>query len=72
MKETENNNKRMLKSGIRFMRLDAMCEQLSISRFKARKIASDADALYKIDRVLLIDMDKVDNYISKFFLVEEG
>ena len=62
-----DNNKK-----IKYIRLDSACEQLGCSRSKVRKIATDAKALYKIDRVLLIDIQKMNDYIEQFFLVQDG
>ena len=36
-----------------------------------RQMALDAGALYKIDKTLLIDIKKVEDYIQEFFLVTE-
>ena len=55
----------------RYMRIDAACERLGCGRKKMRKIALDAGALYKVERMILIDVEKLDNYIGRYYLVTD-
>lgn len=55
----------------KYMRIEAACEIFGCGRKKMRQMAMDAGALYKIDKTLLIDIKKVEDYIQEFFLVTE-
>lgn len=55
----------------KYMRIEAACEWLGCSRKKVRQMAVDAGALYKVDKVLLIEIEKLDEYVQKFFKVSE-
>ncbi len=61
----------MVENKFKYKRIEAACEIFGCGRKKMRQMALDAGALYKIDKTLLIDIKKVEDYIQEFFLVTE-
>ena len=61
----------MVENKVKYKRIEAACEIFGCGRKKMRQMALDAGALYKIDKTLLIDIKKVEDYIQEFFLVTE-
>ena len=61
----------MVENKFKYKRIEAACEIFGCGRKKMRQMALDAGALYKIDKTLLIDLKKVEDYIQEFFLVTE-
>lgn len=58
---------------IKYMRLDKACERLGCGRKKMRKLAMDAGALFKVERMLLVDVEKLDLFIARYYgVVEDG
>lgn len=53
----------------RYKRIEAACDIFGCGRKKMRKMALDAGALYKVEKVLLVDIEKVEVYIQKYFRV---
>ena len=62
---------KMVENKFKYKRIEAACEIFGCGRKKMRQMALDAGALYKIDKTLLIDSKKVEDYIQEFFLVTE-
>ncbi len=62
---------KMVENKFKYKRIEAACEIFGCGRKKMRQMALDAGALYKIDKTLLIDIKKVEDYIQEFFLVTE-
>lgn len=62
---------KMVENKFKYKRIEAACEIFGCGRKKMRQMALDAGALYKIDKTLLIDVKKVEDYIQEFFLVTE-
>lgn len=62
----------MVENKFKYKRIEAACEIFGCGRKKMRQMALDAGALYKIDKTLLVDVKKVEDYIQEFFLVTEG
>ena len=61
----------MVENKFKYKRIEAACEIFGCGRQKMRQMALDAGALHKIDKTLLIDIKKVEDYIQEFFLVTE-
>ena len=61
----------MVENKFKYKRIEAACEIFGCGRKQMRQMALDAGALYKIDKTLLIDIKKVEDYIQEFFLVTE-
>lgn len=53
----------------KYKRIEAACDIFGCGRKKMRKMALDAGALYKVEKVLLIDVEKIEEYIQKYFRV---
>ena len=62
---------KMVENKFKYKRIEAACEIFGCGRKKMRQMALDAGALYKIDKTLLVDIKKVEDYIQEFFLVTE-
>ena len=52
----------MVENKFKYKRIEAACEIFGCGRKKMRQMALDAGALYKIDKTLLIDIKKVEDY----------
>ncbi len=50
----------------KFVRYDEACELYSMGLTKLKEIARDAGAVYKLNRLVLINTDKLDEYIETF------
>lgn len=61
----------MVENKFKYKRIEAACEIFGCGRKKMRQMALNSGALYKIDKTLLIDIKKVEDYIQEFFLVTE-
>ena len=61
----------MVENKFKYKRIEAACEIFGCGRKKMSQMALDAGPLYKIDKTLLIDIKKVEDYIQEFFLVTE-
>ena len=52
----------------RFVRYDEACEIYSMGLTKLKEIARDAGAMYKLNRLVLINLDKMDEYVETFIM----
>lgn len=51
----------------KYKRMEAACEMFGCGRKKMRQMAVDARALYKVEKVLLIDVEKVEKYVESYY-----
>ncbi len=51
------------------MRYKEACRVTGLGRNKVRKLAKEANAMYKIDKAVVIDMNKLIAYLNDFYLV---
>ncbi len=58
----DNNEKR------KYVRCDEACKIYSMGLTKLKEIAKDAGAIYKLNRMVLISLEKMDKYIETFLL----
>lgn len=49
-----------------YIRYDEACDMYSMSITKLKQVAREADAVYKLNRLVLINVDKMDAYIRSF------
>ena len=54
----------------KFIRYKEGAELYSISQSKFERLAKDANAVYKVDKVVLVNMDILDAYLETFHIVE--
>ena len=52
----------------KYVRYEEACEIYSMGLTKLKEIARDAEAVYKLNRLVLINVDKMDEYIETFLL----
>ena len=52
------------------MRYKDACEAIGLGRNKVRELAKQAKAMYKIDKAVVIDMNKLVAYLDEFYLVD--
>ena len=55
---------------MRLMRYKDACETLGLGRNKVRELARQARAMYKIDKAVVIDMNRLVAYLDEFYLVD--
>ena len=55
---------------MRLMRYKDACETLGLGRNKVRELAKQAQAMYKIDKAVVIDMNRLVAYLDEFYLVD--
>lgn len=55
---------------MRLMRYRDACEALGLGRNKVRELAKQAKAMYKIDKAVVIDMNRLVAYLDEFYLVD--
>lgn len=55
---------------MRLMRYKDACEAIGLGRNKVRELAKQAKAMYKIDKAVVIDMNKLVAYLDEFYLVD--
>ncbi len=55
---------------MRLMRYKDACETIGLGRNKVKKLAKEAKAMYKIDKAVVIDMNKLVAYLDEFYLVD--
>lgn len=55
---------------MRLMRYKDACEATGLGRKKVRELAREAKAMYKIDKAVVIDMNRLIAYLDKFYLVD--
>lgn len=62
MKKTNNK---------RFVRYNEGAEMYSMSLSKFQQLAKDAKACYKVNQLVLVNLDIIDEYLETFRIVEE-
>ncbi len=55
---------------MRLMRYKDACETLGLGHNKVRELAKQAKAMYKIDKAVVIDMNRLVAYLDEFYLVD--
>ena len=55
---------------MRLMRYKDAYEAIGLGRNKVRELAKQAKAMYKIDKAVVIDMNKLVAYLDEFYLVD--
>lgn len=63
-KTKKTNNKR-------FVRYNEGAEMYSMSLSKFQQLAKDAKACYKVNQLVLVNLDIIDEYLETFRIVEE-
>lgn len=58
-----NDNSKLKKKYIRY---EEACEMYSMGLTKLKEVARDADAVYRLNRLVLINVEKMDAYIETF------
>lgn len=54
---------------MRLMRYKDACEALGLGRNKVRELVRQAKAMYKIDKAVVIDMNRLIAYLDQYYLV---
>ena len=57
--------------GKRFVRYPEGAEMYSMSLSKFQEIAKDAKACYKINQLVLVNLDMIDTYLETFRIIED-
>ena len=55
----------------KFVRDSEGAEMYSMSLSKFQQLAKDAKAIYKINRMVLVNLDKLDAYIETFYIADD-
>ena len=55
----------------RFVRYAEGAEMYSMSLSKFQQLAKDAKASYKVNQLVLVNLDIIDEYLETFHIVEE-
>lgn len=55
----------------RFVRYAEGAEMYSMSLSKFQQLAKDAKACYKVNQLVLVNLDIIDEYLETFHIVEE-
>lgn len=55
----------------KFVRYPEGAEMYSMSLSKFQQLAKDAKACYKMDRLVLVNLDILDEYIETFHIMDE-
>ena len=55
---------------MRLMMYKDACEAIGLGRNKVRELAKQAKAMYKIDKAVVIDMNKLVAYLDEYYLVD--
>lgn len=63
-RKKKTNNKR-------FVRYAEGAEMYSMSLSKFQQLAKDAKACYKVNQLVLVNLDIIDEYLETFHIVEE-
>lgn len=50
----------------KYVRYDVACDMYGMKLTKLKEVARDAGAVYKLNRMVLISIDKMDEYIESF------
>lgn len=64
-KTKKTNNKR-------FVRYAEGAEMYSMSLSKFQQLAKDAKACYKVNQLVLVNLDILDEYLETFHILDEG
>lgn len=56
----------------RFVRYAEGAEMYSMSLSKFQQLAKDAMACYKVNQLVLVNLDILDEYLETFHIVDEG
>lgn len=56
---------------MKLLRYKDACETIGLGRNKVRNLAKQAKAMYKIDKAVVIDMNKLMKYLDEFYLVRD-
>ena len=54
----------------KYVRYDEACELYGMGLTKLKEVARDAGAVYKLNRLVLINIEKMDEYIETFPFVQ--
>lgn len=54
----------------KYVRYDEACELYGMGLTKLKEVARDAGAVYKLNRLVLISVEKMDEYIETFPFVQ--
>lgn len=54
----------------KYVRYDEACELYGMGLTKLKEVARDAGAVYKLNRLVLISIEKMDEYIETFPFVQ--
>ena len=63
--KTKNTNNK------RFVRYSEVSEMYSMSATKLMQLAKDAKACYKVNQLVLVNLDIIDEYLETFHIVDE-
>lgn len=66
-----NNSKETTRKGKRFVRYKAGAEMYSISQKKFERLAHEANAVYKLNKVALVNLDILDEYLETCRIIKE-
>lgn len=58
--------------GKRFVRYPEGAEMYSISTSKFMQLAKDAKACYKVNQLVLVNLDIIDEYLETFHIVDDA
>ena len=58
--------------GKRFVRYKEGAEMYSMGLTKFQELAKDAKACYKINQLVLVNLDVLDKYLESFRITDEG
>ena len=65
-KGTESVEKLVKNRGKKFVRLEESAEYYSVGKNTFRKWAQDAGAVYRINRITLYNLEKMDEFLESF------
>ena len=52
----------------KYVRYDVACDMYGMGLTKLKEVARDAGAVYKLNRLVLINVEKMDEYIETFLV----
>lgn len=55
-----------IKGGKKFIRYEEGAQMYSMSKRKFEEIAKDADAIHRVGRMVLVKVEKIDEYLETF------
>ena len=71
MEHTKTYRKYKENSKDKFVRYSEGAEMYHISVSKFMQMPKDAKAIYKINRMVLVNLDKLDAYIETFYIADD-